>query len=108
MSEARKRYALMAAAAALALVASSASGFAADVEHGRQLARRLCSVCHIVSVGQRSGTMNAPSFRSIAKSPQFREKRAKLLLEEHRTMPNFALTGEEADDMAAYIRSLAR
>jgi len=108
MSEARKRYALMAAVAALALMACSASGFAADVERGRQLARRLCSVCHIVSAGQRSGAMNAPSFRSIAKSRQFREKRAKLLFEEHQTMPNFAMTNDEADDLAAYIRSLAR
>jgi mono/diheme cytochrome c family protein len=50
----------------------------------------------------------APAFRSIAKSRQFLAKGAKFLWEKHGTMPNFALTGEEADDVAAYIRTLGK
>lgn len=108
MSEVTKHQTLMAAIAALGLIVSSSAAFAANIERGRQLAGRLCSVCHVVTAGQSPGVPNAPSFRSIAKSPQFRAKRAKLLWEKHGVMPNFALTGDEADDVAAYIRSLAR
>ena len=96
------------AVAALALLVCGTSTFAANVEHGRQFARRVCSVCHVVSAGQRSGVPPAPSFRSIARSAQFRTKGAQLLWEKHGTMPNFALTADEADDVAAYIRSLAK
>jgi mono/diheme cytochrome c family protein len=108
MSEAMKHYPLMAAAAALAFIASSSAGSAADVERGKQYARRVCSVCHAVAAGQGPGVPPAPSFQSIAKSRQFRAKGAKLLWEKHGTMPNLALTGDEADDAAAYIKSLAR
>lgn len=108
MSKATKHHPLMAVVAILALLVSSCSAFAANIERGKQLAVRLCSVCHVVAVGQSPGVPNAPSFRSIARSPQFRAKRAKLLWEKHGAMPNFALTGDEADDVAAYIRSLAR
>src|SRR6187401_499158 len=98
MSNASRRYSLATAAAGLALMIGSTSTFAADAGRGKQLARRLCSVCHVVVVGQRSGVPPAPSFRSIAGSPQFRAKKAKFLWEVHGTMPNFALTGEEAED----------
>jgi mono/diheme cytochrome c family protein len=108
MSNASKRYSLLTTVAGLALVACGTSTFAASAEHGKQLARRLCSVCHVVRAGQSAGVPPAPPFRSIAKSPQFRAKGAKLLWEAHGMMPNFALTGEEADDVAAYIGSLAK
>jgi mono/diheme cytochrome c family protein len=108
MSKAGTHHSLTAAVAILALVVSSCAAFAANVERGKQLAGRLCSVCHALAAGQNPGVPNAPSFRSIARSPQFRAKRAKLLWEKHGTMPNFALTADEADDVAAYIRSLAR
>ena len=108
MSDASKRFSLLATVAGLALVVCGTSTFAASAERGKQLARRLCSVCHIVRAGQSPGVAPAPTFRSIARSSQFRAKGAKLLWEVHGTMPNFALTGEEADDVAAYIRSLAK
>jgi mono/diheme cytochrome c family protein len=108
MSEVVKRYSLLATVASLVLMVCSTSTFAAGVERGKQFARRSCSVCHVVVAGQSPGVPPAPPFRSIAKSPQFRAKGAKLLWEVHGTMPNFALTGEEADDVAAYFRSLAK
>ena len=108
MSDAVKRYTLLATVAGLALMVHGTTTFAAGVERGKQLARRSCSVCHVVASGQKPGVPPAPSFRSIAKSPQFRAKGAKFLWEVHGTMPNFALTGDEADDVAAYIKSLAR
>jgi mono/diheme cytochrome c family protein len=108
MSAAVKRYSVLAAVAGLVLTVCGTSAFAANVERGKQLARRLCSVCHVVLAGQSAGVPPAPAFRSIAKSRQFRAKGAKLLWEAHGTMPNFALTSDEADDVAAYIRSLAK
>ena len=93
-------------AAALAFLSFSAA--AADIERGRQFARRVCSVCHQVSPGSAAGVPPAPPFELVAKSAKFRAKRAKLLWEAHGVMPNFALTADEADDVAAYIASLAR
>ena len=108
MSGASRRYPLPTAVAALALLVCGTSAFAADAERGRQFARRVCSVCHIVAAGQRQGVPPAPPFSSIARSAQFRTKGAQLLWEKHGTMPNFALTADEADDVSAYIRSLAK
>jgi mono/diheme cytochrome c family protein len=64
-----KRVIVVVTFAALALVADSTSGFSADVQRGKQFARRVCAVCHVVVDSQRSGDPDAPSFRSIAESP---------------------------------------
>ena len=99
---------IMAALTAFAFMACSASGFAADVQRGEQFARRVCGVCHIVFKGQSPRNPNAPSFQSVANSPQFRKKGVRLLWEQHPTMPNISLTQQESDDVAAYIKSLAK
>jgi mono/diheme cytochrome c family protein len=106
--EATNRSILIAAFAALALVAHSTSGFSEDARRGEQFARRACAICHVVFKGQSPGDPNAPSFQSIAKSQQFREKGVTLLWKRHPKMPNLALTHEELDDVAAYIKSLAK
>src|SRR6476646_7932656 len=81
----------------------SASAQAADVARGRQFANRVCSVCHQIAPGAGPGVAPAPPFATIARSKQFRAKRAKLLWEAHGAMPNLALTADEAADVAAYI-----
>jgi len=98
---------IMMAAFIFAFAAESASGFAADVQRGRQFARRVCGICHVVFKGQSPGDPNAPSFESIAKSKQFREK-GFVLAEGHPEMPSLALTQDESDDLAAYIKSLSK
>jgi mono/diheme cytochrome c family protein len=98
----------MAALATLAFLAHSTSGFSADAQSGEQFARRVCATCHVVVAGQPPGDPNAPSFQSVAQSQQFHQKGVALLLEEHPKMPNLALTQEELDDVAAYIKSLAK
>ncbi len=100
--------ATLAAVATFALIACSASGFAADVQRGKQFARRVCGICHVVFEGQSPRNPNAPSFQSVANSPQFHEKGVRLLWEQHPTMPNISLTQQESDDVAAYIKSLAK
>ena len=100
--------ATMTAVTTLALMACSASGFAADVQRGKQFASRVCGIYHVVFEGQSPRNPNAPSFQSVANSPQFREKGVRLLWEQHPTMPNISLTKEQSDDLAAYIKSLAK
>ena len=93
-------------AAVLAVWTSSA--LAADGERGRKIANRVCSICHQVSPNMPPGVSPAPAFASIAKSRQFRAKQATFLWEAHGTMPHLALDADDAADLAAYIRSLAR
>jgi mono/diheme cytochrome c family protein len=93
------------AAAVFAVWTSSA--LAADAERGRKFAHRACSDCHQVSPKFPAGIPPAPAFALIAKSKQFRAKQERLLWEKHGSMPNFALTADEAADVAAYIKSLA-
>jgi mono/diheme cytochrome c family protein len=82
---------------------------AGDVEHGEQLARRWCSGCHLVARDQSQASADVPPFSSIARMPNFTpEKIAFFLLDPHPKMPNLGLSRRDADDIAAYIGSLAK
>jgi len=82
--------------------------FAADAGRGKQFAERVCSLCHAISGSQASPNAAAPPFRVVARSKRFREKGAALIWGDHPTMPNFALTFEQASDAAAYISTLRK
>jgi mono/diheme cytochrome c family protein len=89
------------------LVASAA--LAADADNGRRLAETRCVTCHIVSSPtQRRDVADAPPFEVIARkytaSP---ETLAFSLLDPHPRM-NVMLTRREAQDIAAYINTLAK
>ena len=90
-----------------ALVAGSAT-LAADADNGKRLAELRCATCHIVSPGQRRELSNAPPFdvigRKFASSP---ETLAFAILDPHPRM-SVTLTRPEAQDIAAYINTLAR
>jgi len=89
----------------LSLVASSA--LAADPMHGRGLAERWCSSCHLVSSTQTKASTDVPSFSEIARQPGFDAARLALfLLDPHPKMPDLSLTRSEAADLSAYIQSL--
>lgn len=104
-----KRSIFVGALAGLAFMSYCASGFAADARSGKQLAFKVCAICHVVAEGQSPGDPSAPSFQSIAMSQQFREKGLMALLaERHQRMPNLALTQEQVNDIEAYIESLAK
>ncbi len=93
----------------LAAALSSSSTFAADPMHGRQLAQRWCSSCHVVASDQRQASGDAPPFSTIARNPNYNVDRlAFFLLDPHPKMPNMSLTRTEATDLAAYIASLAK
>ena len=91
-----------------AAIGMSTAAVAADVESGRRVAEARCVTCHFVGPGQRREVGDAPPFEAIARkfavSP---ELLAFSILEPHPRM-NVTLTRREAQDIAAYINSLAK
>jgi mono/diheme cytochrome c family protein len=88
-----------------ALVASPT--LAADAANGKRVAMRWCATCHVVTPDQREAYADAPPFKEIANRPNFSESGlVTFLLNPHAKMPNMSLTRVEADDIAAYIRTL--
>jgi len=101
--------AVMALIVASTFATSSSPSIAADVNHGEQLARRWCAGCHVVAADQRQASADVPSFAAIARTPGFGpEKVAFFLLHPHPKMPDLSLSRSEANDIAAYIGSLAK
>jgi len=81
--------------------------WAADPVEGERFARRVCSTCHSIAAGQ-SPMAAAPPFASIAHSKNFRIQGSGLFFKSHLLMPNFAFTNEQAEDVTAYLKTLAR
>lgn len=95
--------------AAAALVLATLPGYAADAEHGFDLAKRWCAACHLVSADQQRASADVPPFATIAQSPNFDARAlAYFLLDPHPKMPDLPLSRSAADDIAAYIASLKK
>jgi mono/diheme cytochrome c family protein len=95
--------------ATTALFLGTVACYAADAEHGRDLAKRWCASCHVVSPDQARANADAPPFVTIARSPNFDAKRlAYFLLDPHPKMPELPLSRAAAEDVAAYIETLGR
>ena len=84
-----------------------AVAWAADPDEGERFARRVCSTCHSIAAGI-SPMAEAPPFATVARSKKFRTRGAQLLFDQHVIMPTFAFTNEQAEDIAAYLKALAR
>jgi mono/diheme cytochrome c family protein len=82
---------------------------AADSNNGERIAQSRCAACHIVvAPNQRRDVADAPPFDTIARKFNFNADMLVFhLLEPHPKM-NFALTRPEANDVAAYMSTLAR
>lgn len=79
-----------------------------DPGHGKVLAEKLCTNCHLVgSAKQEHANADVPSFHEIAdKEGQTAGSIiARILLPKH-PMPTIPLTKAELSDLAAYILSL--
>jgi len=84
------------------------SAIAADAENGKRLAQQYCSTCHIVEVGSRRELANSPPFETIAqKFGSAPELIAFAILSPHPRM-NLTPSRRDAQDIAAYIATLAR
>ena len=90
-----------------AIFAATAS-LAADVDNGKRLAMMHCTPCHVVLPGQSSQVAQAPPFEVIARkfspTPQVL---AFWILDPHPRM-NLTLSRRAAEDIAAYINTLAK
>jgi mono/diheme cytochrome c family protein len=97
------RFAVLVAAGILASAA-----LAADAEIGKRLAEMRCAGCHSMVARQRREVSDAPPFETIAqKHRATAEMLAFAILDPHPRM-NMTLTRREAEDIAAYIVTLAR
>lgn len=95
----------------LALSASSLSAQQlGDVKRGLAYAERICSECHAVrSSGDVSRNPAATPFRVVANQPGINERALVVFLSTpHRNMPNILVSGQDRDDLIAYILSLRR
>lgn len=97
-------------AACLAMAPSSlvAQG---DVEHGREMAERLCSRCHAISGDGPSPVEQAPLFSRFERKwpvEYLAEAFAEGIATGHGPvrMPQFVFTPEEIDDLLAYLKSV--
>jgi mono/diheme cytochrome c family protein len=81
---------------------------AADADNGKRLAQTRCVPCHVVVPDQRREVADAPPFDVIARKLGVEpDVLAFHLLHPHPRM-NVPLTQREAEDIAAYIGTLAR
>jgi len=80
-----------------------------DWIHGKDLAQRLCSNCHLVDNQQQQVNADIPSFNEIAnKEGQTAGTiMAHIILPKH-PMPTIPLTQSELADLAAYILSMRK
>lgn len=79
-----------------------------DPIHGRQLAERLCSNCHLVGTDQQTEAQaDVPSFREISnkQAQTAGDIMARIMLPNH-PMPQIPLKKSEITDLSAYILSL--
>jgi mono/diheme cytochrome c family protein len=80
---------------------------AADAANGKRLAEMRCVTCHVVA-GARRDVTDAPPFDVIARKFELQPQMlAFSMLDPHPRM-NVAMTRREAEDIAAYINTLAR
>jgi mono/diheme cytochrome c family protein len=85
-----------------------APALAADAENGKRLAEARCVTCHMVAPSPRREVADAPPFEVIARKYQVQpEALAFAILDPHPRM-NVTLSRREAEDIAAYINTLAR
>jgi mono/diheme cytochrome c family protein len=90
----------------LALVLTATAAMAGDAVAGRQLAQSRCAACHATGRWQGEVFADAPPFVVIArKFPASQGSLIVALRGPHQKM-NFRPSQGEADDIAAYIRSL--
>ncbi len=99
----------IAAAAILGFLLATAGAAAGDIETGKRLAQQRCAACHIVTGSPRNDVVaDAPPFLAIGRKYGFDAEMIALNLVGPHAKMNFALSRPEANDVAAYIQSLAR
>jgi mono/diheme cytochrome c family protein len=74
---------------------------------GRSIAQTWCVNCHVVTATQTTGSDQAPTWPGIASRPGITAETLRSFLEKpHGKMPDFKLSGQDIDNVVAYILSL--
>ena len=105
------RFSIAAALISSAYFTLSASAQSTDLTIGRHLAEKVCSACHQIEANSQGPGPNpkAPNFVDISRMSSMTELAIKVFLRTpHPSMPNFILSSEEIDSLAAYIHSLSK
>lgn len=112
----RRSKSLSSIAPVVAVIVGVAAGLAADsasaddAEHGRELAERLCAVCHLnPGQGEKHAANEVPGFVAVANRPgQTLRGIVDWLKSVPPMMPNHHLTQDEMFALAEYILSLRK
>ena len=100
---------LAATATLLATLAAlpAAAQTAGDIPAGRVIAQTWCANCHAVEITAQHTADGVPSFPAIARMASTTQLSLHAFLQTpHQRMPNFQLSRQQIDDVAAYILSL--
>lgn len=100
-------------ALAIVLLATAATGQGQDAAlaaKGQRLAEANCAICHAIAATGNSPLSAAPAFRDIATRFDFADLEDAFnegVATEHPAMPDWQMTPEQAEALAAYIMTLA-
>ena len=90
-----------------AMLAASGA-LAADADSGKRLAEMRCVTCHTVSPSERRVVTDAPPFEAIARKFASNPDTLAFSITDPHPRMNVTLTRREAQDIAAYINTLAK
>jgi cytochrome c len=94
------------------LLTMAASAQAQDpARHGRALVKEFCARCHAIGTSGKSPHAGAPPFRTLGRSFDLDELPRRLergISSGHPDMPEFKFTGQDARDVAVYLRAIQR
>jgi mono/diheme cytochrome c family protein len=79
-----------------------------NVAHGRRLAEQWCGSCHQLTAEAEPPRAGVPGFPQVARQPSTTALLLRVFLRtSHGDMPNIQLSEADADDLVAFILSLA-
>jgi cytochrome c len=81
---------------------------AADADNGKRLAEMRCVTCHVTVPNQRREVADAPPFDVIARKFAVNPEILAFSMRDPHPRMNVTLTRREAEDIAAYINTLAK
>lgn len=100
--------AFAATSAPLAAAPPVAAAQLGTVDAGREYVQDVCASCHAIKPGaETSPVPEAPTFEQVANAPGWNERALMVFFRTpHASMPNLVITGDDADNVIAYIMSL--
>lgn len=104
-----KRTAIVLVGVAMLTMTNTAPTEAANIEHGKRLARLHCARCHSIDKVSPSPLSIAPPFRTLHERypiDSLEEALAEGIVTGHPGMPEFQFRGDQIGDFLAYLKTL--